>query len=358
MTRRIAWGALLALVLAGGIAWMFGQRAIGEALYAQAIRERAGSDPSAALPDGLHAYVCGTGSPLPDEHRAGPCIAVLAGKTGLVIDAGSGSVRKLGAMGFPMHHLEAAFLTHLHSDHIDGLGELMLQAWMAGGRGAPLPVHGPPGTAQVVDGFAAAYAIDKDLRIAHHGTQTARPAGFGGAAREFTPEELGGGVVYDEGGVTVRAFRVPHDPVEHAFAFRVDYKGRAVVISGDLMHHPPLADFARGADVLFHEALNPELVGQIGTAAAAAGNEGGAKIMADIPSYHATPEQAAQVAQAAGVRALVYYHMIPAPPLRLLEAAFLGDAAQHYGGQITVARDGLLVSLPANADSIAYDNLF
>ena len=358
MAKRIAIGLVLALLLAGGLALAFGQRAIGEQLYAQAIRERAGSDPSAALPDGLHAYVCGTGSPLPDEHRAGPCIAVLAGKTGLVIDAGSGSVRKLGAMGFPMHQLEAAFLTHLHSDHIDGVGELLLQAWMAGGRGAPLPVHGPPGTVQVVEGFGAAYAIDKDLRIAHHGTATARPGGFGGAPREFTPEALEEGVVYDEGGVRVTAFRVPHDPVEHAYAYRVDYKGRSVVVSGDLMYHPPLADFARGADVLFHEALNPELVGQIGKAAAAAGNEGGAKIMADIPSYHATPEEAAKVAEAAGVRALVYYHMIPAPPLRLLEAAFLGDAPQHFGGEMRVARDGLLVSLPAEADGIAYDNLF
>ena len=358
MAKRIALWAVLAVVLAGGLVWMFGQRAIGEALYARAIAARAGADPSAALPDGLHAYVCGTGSPLPDEHRAGPCIAVLAGRTGLVIDAGSGSVRKLGAMGFPMHDLEAALLTHLHSDHIDGLGELMLQAWMAGGRGTPLPVHGPPGTAQVVEGFGAAYAIDKDLRIAHHGTETARPGGFGGVAREFTPEELEGGIVLDEGGVTVRAYRVPHEPVEHAFAYRVDYKGRAVVVSGDLRHHPPLADFARGADVLFHEALNPALVGQIGKAAAAAGNQGGAKIMADIPSYHATPEEAAQVAEAAGVRALVYYHMIPAPPLELLEAAFLGDAARHFGGRITVARDGLLVSLPAETDGVAYDNLF
>lgn len=358
MAKRIAIGLILALVLAGGLAWVFGQRAIGERLFAEAIRERAGIDPSAALPDGLHAYVCGTGSPLPDENRAGPCIAVLAGRTGLVFDAGSGSVRKLGAMGFPMDRLEGAFLTHLHSDHIDGLGELMLQAWMAGGRGAPLPIHGPPGTGEVVDGFAAAYRIDRGLRIAHHGTDTARPGGFGGAPREFTPEEIAGGIVYDADGVTVTAFRVPHDPVEHAYAYRVNYKGRSVVISGDLRYHPPLAEFARGTDVLFHEALNPDLVGQIGKAAEKVGNAGAAKIMADIPSYHATPEEAAKVAEAAGVRALVYYHMIPAPPLRLLNAAFLGDAPKHYGGDIRIAKDGLLVSLPAEAEAVTYEDLF
>lgn len=358
MARRIGIALILAFALAGGLTWFFGQRAIGERLFAQAISERAGTDPSAALPDGLHAYVCGTGSPLPDENRAGPCIAVLAGRTGLVFDAGSGSVRKLGAMGFPMERIEGAFLTHLHSDHIDGLGELMLQAWMAGGRGAPLPIHGPPGTGEVVDGFAAAYTIDRGLRIAHHGTAVARPDGFGGAAREFVPEDLEGGVVYDANGVTVTALRVPHDPVKHAFAYRIAYKGRAVVISGDTIYHPPLGTFASGADVLFHEALNPELVGQIGSAAGQRGNRGAAGIMADIPSYHATPEEAAKVAEAGKVGALVYYHMIPAPPLRLLDAAFLGNAPQHYRGDIRIAQDGLLVSLPAEAQTVTYEDLF
>ena len=105
------------------------------------------------LGDGLHAYVCGSGSPMPDADRAGPCIAVLAGNQAFVFDAGSGAIRKLLRMGFPIDKLQAGFLTHLHSDHIDGLGELLLQAWVGGSRGAPLPVFGPAGTAQVLDGL-------------------------------------------------------------------------------------------------------------------------------------------------------------------------------------------------------------
>lgn len=357
MARRIAIGLVLAVVLVAGLALAFGQRAIGEALFAEAIQQRVGTDPSETLPDGLHAYVCGTGSPLPDESRAGPCITVLAGKTGLVFDAGSGSMRKLGAMGFPMHRLQAAFLTHLHSDHIDGVGEMLLQAWMAGGRSAPLPVYGPPGTTQVIDGFDAAYTPDRALRIAHHGPAVARPGGFGGAPREFSPETLAGGVVYAEGGVTVTAVRVPHGPVKDAYAYRVTYKGRSVVISGDLSYDPQLGTFARGADVLFHEALNPALVGQIGAQAARSGMGDAAKIMSDIPGYHTSPEDAARVAKAAGVRALVFYHVIPAPPFALLNAAFLGDAPREYGGEIRIAKDGLLVSLPAGGKDIAYEDI-
>lgn len=357
MARRIALGVVLAVVLVAVLALAFGQRAIGEALFAQAIRERVGTDPSKTLPDGLHAYVCGTGSPLPDESRAGPCIAVLAGKTGLVFDAGSGSVRKLGAMGYPMQRLEAAFITHVHSDHIDGMGELLLQAWMAGGRSAPLPVYGPPETAQVVEGFDAAYTPDRALRIAHHGPAVARPTGFGGSPREFVPEALAGGVVYRANGVTVTALRVPHGPVRNAYAYRVDYKGRSVVISGDLSYHPPLADFSRGVDVLIHEALNPNLVGQIGAQAKRSGMGDAAQIMADIPGYHTSPEDAARVARVGKVRALVFYHVIPAPPLAFLNAAFLGDAPQEYDGEIRLARDGLLVSLPAGGTAIDYEDL-
>lgn len=356
MKRWLVLG-LVGIVLAGVLVWSFGKRAISERLFLAAIEQRVGTDPSAALPDGLHVYACGTGSPLPDADRAGPCLAVLAGRTGLVFDAGSGSVRKLGAMSFPMDRLDAAFLTHLHSDHIDGMGELLLQAWMAGRRGAPLPVHGPPGTGAVVAGLATAYTTDKGLRIAHHGPATARPGGFGGAAREFVPEGLEGGVVYAARGVTVTATRVPHDPVKDAFAYRVTYGGRSVVISGDLRNHPPLADFARGADVLFHEALNPALVGAIGREAAKNGNRDVAKIMADIPSYHATPEEAAAIAEAAGVKALVFYHVIPAPPAWFLEPGFLGEAPGRFGGAMRIANDGLIVSLPAGADGITYDQV-
>lgn len=357
MTKRIAIAVVIAAGIMAGIALTIGQRAVGEAIFAQAIRARVGVDPSANLPDGLHAYVCGTGSPLADASRAGPCIAVLAGKTGLVFDAGSGSMRKLGAMGFPMQHFEAAFLTHLHSDHIDGVGEMLLQAWMAGGRSAPLPVYGPPATAEVIAGFNAAYTPDRALRIAHHGAAVARPTGFGGEPREFVPETLAGGVVYAANGVTVTALRVPHAPVPDAYAYRVSYKGRSVVISGDLSYHAPLADFARGSDVLFHEALNPALVGQIGAQAKKNGMGDAAHIMADIPGYHTSPEDAARVAEAAKVRALVLYHVIPAPPLALLNAAFLRDAPQKYAGDIRIARDGLLVSLPAGGTTISYDDL-
>lgn len=352
MVRKFAIGAAV-LALLVSMAWLFGQRWIGQMAFESAVERQVGVDASAALPDGLHVYVCGSGSPMPDAERAGPCIAVLAGKEGFVFDAGSGSIRKLGRMGFPMNRLQSAFLTHLHSDHLDGLGELMLQAWMAGGRSQPLPIYGPEGTDRVVEGFMQAYDIDRGYRIAHHGPEVARPDGFGGSA-----SIIDGKFSLDDNGVKITALSVDHFPVDNALAFRIDYKDRSVVISGDTKYSPALAEFANGADVILHEALNPDMVGKIGAALAARGNSDGAKIMADIPDYHTSPEDAARVAQDAGADMLVLYHLVPAPPARIVERAFLGESHDVFGGRLYLAKDGMLINLPADSQQIDIEQLF
>ena len=82
--------------------------------------------------------------------------------------------------------IEALLLTHFHSDHIDGMGGLMLQRWVGGAHTAPLPVHGPDGVEAVVAGFNAAYTPDRGYRVAHHGPETVPPGGFGGTAKPFS----------------------------------------------------------------------------------------------------------------------------------------------------------------------------
>ncbi len=340
------------LVIAFGAVWIFGQRWIGERVFERVVEQRAGVDRTAEFADGLHVYVCGSGSPMADAQRAGPCLAVLAGRDGYIFDVGSGSVRKLGAMGFPMDRLDATFLTHLHSDHLDGLGELMLQAWMAGGRSEPLPIYGPEGTDRVVEGFMQAYEIDRGYRIAHHGPEVARPTGFGGVANIIEA-----GFTLENGDLKIRSMSVDHAPVDNALAFRLDYKGRSVVISGDLKYSEAFAEFSKGADVILHEALNPEMVGKLGATLAVRGNADAAKIMADIPDYHTSPEDAARVAQLAGAKVLVLYHLVPAPPVRLIESVFLGDAGEQFDGRLELAEDGMLISLPAGSEQVEFDQL-
>ena len=133
--------AVVAIATVGAFAF---QRQIGEAMFLRAVEENVGKDRAAELPDGLHVFVCGSGSPMPDPLRAGPCLGMVAGRQVIVVDAGSGGPRRLARMGFPVGRIEKVYLTHLHSDHIDSLGELMLQAWVGGSRGQSLPIAGPP----------------------------------------------------------------------------------------------------------------------------------------------------------------------------------------------------------------------
>ena len=315
------------------------------------------SPPATRLPDGLHVFVSGAGSPMPDPLRAGPGVGVLVGERAFVFDTGAGSIANLQRMRFPFEHVEAAVITHLHSDHIDGLGEFLLQSWIRGNRKAPTPVHGPTGIAQVVEGFDLAYRIDSTYRFDHHGADIADPAGFGGEAREIALD--GDSAVFlDDGDLRITVFSVNHHPVDPAFGFRIDYRGRSVTISGDTVYHPGLVDAAQDCDLLLHDALNPEMADILRRANQRAGDDRLAKIAEDIQDYHASPVDAARAASDAGVRSLVLTHIAPSLPSRILHPLFLKGTSDVYDGPITIARDGMLLSLPADTDAIDTSDAF
>ncbi len=355
---RAHWGRKLALVivllalLAAGIIKLF-QAEIGTALLARVAAERVGRDATAGLPDGLHVVLCGSGSPLPDPTRAGPCTLVIAGKQLILVDAGEGGARNLSLMGMPTGRISQLMLTHFHSDHIDGLGPLMLLRWTGSAATSPLPIHGPMGVERIVGGFNAAYELDNGYRIAHHGSAIVPPGGAGGIAIPF----LGPGVILRKDGLTVTAFRVDHSPVDPAYGYRFDYKGRSLVVSGDTAKSASLVAAAKGADLLVHEALQPKLVSVLTEALAAKGQANTAQITRDILDYHTSPEEAAEAASAAGVKQLLLNHIVPPMPFRFAYPAFLGDAPKRFSGPITVGEDGMMVSLPAGSATITNKKL-
>jgi ribonuclease Z len=346
---RIALLVLAALVLAlvllrGPIALRVMDRALARNLAA---------DPFAALPDGLHVLLCGAGGPLPDPVRSGPCTAVIAGRTLVVVDAGTNGARNLQTMGLAPGLVDAQFLTHFHSDHIDGLGEMALLRWTGGGRREPLPVHGPAGVEDVVAGFTRVYQRDVGYRVAHHGPETVPPSGAGMTAHPFTPPAPGEApVVFEAGGLRVSAFAVDHAPVSPAVGYRFEYGGRTVVVSGDTAKSANLEAQARGAELLVHEALAPQLVARMNAAATAAGRANVAKITADIPDYHTTPVEAAEIAASIGAKHLLYTHVIPPLPLPGLDRVFLEGVSDAFRGGVTLGRDGTFVSLPKGSDAI------
>jgi ribonuclease Z len=201
----------------------------------------------------------------------------------------------------------------------------------------------------VVDGFNAAYTLDAGYRVAHHGADIVPPAGAGMRAAPYAVGETET-VVFEDGGLRITAFSVTHTPVAPAVGYRFDYGGRSVVISGDTARSATLERVAKGADVLVHEALAPNLVKLLEQSAQTAQRPALAHIFADIPGYHASPRDAAASARAANVRALVLTHIVPAMPTKALEPAFLDGAT--FDGPFWIGQDGDLVILPANTATI------
>ena len=152
--------------------------------------------------------------------------------------------------------------------------------------------------------------------------------------------------------------RVEHAPVEPAFGYRIDYKDRSISISGDTIYHPGFVAGSEGVDVMLHEALDPEMVSANGAQMEARGQANTAKIFSDILDYHASPEDAARSAQEAGADQLVLYHLVPPLPAKIIETIFLDGTREEFDGPITIATDGLVISLPAGTDRIETSQAF
>ena len=158
--------------------------------------------------------------------------------------------------------------------------------------------------------------------------------------------------VWEDGDLRVTAFRVEHEPVSPAVGYRFDYKGRSVLVSGDTKRSLNLLHHAKDVDLLIHEGLAAQIVAIMNRAAADAGRANLAKIMSDIPDYHTTPAEAAEIAEAAGAGHLLFYHVVPPLVAPGMEAIFLEGVSDAYSGPVTVGRDGTRVSLPAGSGTI------
>ncbi len=354
--------AIIAVVIIAGAGALYFVPAVQDRVIARIIdRAFATQHDELVAEDALRVAVCGSGSPLADSDRRPACNLVFAAGKIFVVDAGAGSFARVAKWRLPLDRMEAVFITHFHSDHIADLPEARLQSWV-NQRPSQLAVYGGPGIERVVSGFAEAFALDDFYRIAHHGADFLKPE-----IGPMRPHEIAnadgtpltgvqGKVVYEKDGLTVTAFAVDHTPVVPAYGYRFDYKGRSVVFSGDTHKSAGLAKHAKDADVLLHEAMDKNIVGQMNAAAARAKKTAAAKIMHDIPDYHASPQDAAETAKEAGVAQLVLTHLIPPIPGWMGNRIFLRNT-EIAGVETRIAFDGMLIELPAGSRTVKFGDL-
>ena len=300
--------------------------------------------------DALHVLLCGTASSLPSSKRAGPCVAIIVGGKFYIVDAGVRSTNNIGLFRLPGELIGGVFITHHHSEHIGGLGELNMNTWVQG-REEALRVFGPPGIQQVVDGFTQAYGLDRTYGVSRRGSETG--VNPNSALKAMSFEIDAPQIVLEENGLKVTMFPVEHQEGVPSVGYRFDYKGRSVVVSGDTVKSSKVVAAAKGVDLLVHEAMAMHIIERMESAFAAYGNDTLSNIMHEIRDYHASPVEAAEVANEAGVTELVLTHLVPSPPNAVAERLFMRGVSDTRSKGVTLGYDCLMYTLPANSKEIS-----
>jgi ribonuclease Z len=269
--------------------------------------------------------VLGSGSPLPDPDRAGPSTLVRTAAGDLLFDCGRGVLMRAAAAASGPGAFRAVFLTHLHSDHITDLNDIITMRWATSFQPNPLTVFGPVGTGSLVEATEAMLEPDVSYRLAHHDDLTWPPS--------TVATDVEDGVVFEAEGVSVTAAPTDHAPVRPTVGFRVEHQGRAVTIAGDTVPCEGLDRLSQGADVLVHTVVRRDIIEQIGLPR-----------LTDVLDYHSSVEDAARTAARNGVATLLLTHLVPAPAPGA-EQEWIDLAAAHFDGEVVVASDLLSLDL-------------
>jgi ribonuclease Z len=285
----------------------------------------AGQSPPVTAPaPAIRVVLLGTsGGPPVRPGHAGISTLVEAGGDRFLFDAGYGFMARLVEAGRAMDDVTRVFLTHLHSDHVADLPALLLLPWAAPSeRDVPLEVWGPAGTGDMMRHLQQAFAVDIHLR---RDVDERTPA----KGIEVVARDIDEGVVYDRNGVKITAFLVDHGPVKPAFGYRLDYGGRSVAISGDTRPSDNLVAFAKGVDVLVHEAIDPDALRKLVPSQ---------RLYEAIVGHHTTPEQAADIFRRVSPRLAVFSHT-PGTP------AILERTRRSYSGRVELGEDLMEIAI-------------
>jgi ribonuclease Z len=281
----------------------------------------------------IRVHLIGTGGTELTPTREGMSTLIEAKGQTLTFDVGRGALQNIYLSRIDPRNVTKIFLTHLHSDHIEGLPAIWMTPWFMFGRKQKLEIWGPQGTQQMVDGMRQMYGHDVEHR--------ANPV-FKRDYLDVTVHEITDGTVYDAGGVKVTAFTVEHDDGNPAFGYRIDADGRAVLLSGDTTYSDNVVKFGTNADLIVSNVV----------AFSAAMTKAG--VLKPVLDKLTTPEQAAAIFSKTKPRLAVFSHIV--------KKKLPGDAgdqviidrtrAAGYDGPLVMGKDRMTIDVGAEVKAI------
>jgi ribonuclease Z len=246
-----------------------------------------------------------------------------------LVDCGSGVTQRMAAAGVSGAGLDALLLTHLHSDHLVDLYQLVISSWHQG-RARPQRIFGPSGTRAFAEATMEVWRKERELRIAWE----CRPSTAG---LELEITEFGEGVIFDADGLRISAFKVDHRPVEQAFGFLFETAHARVAFSGDTTVCDGLVSAAKDVDLLVHECfIHREMGGRMRSAQG----------LANVAAYHTLSSDVGKVAARAGARLLLLNHFVP---VEFDRDALLREVGADFKGPVVIGEDLLSVDVPRRA---------
>jgi len=245
-------------------------------------------------PDPLIVTILGSGTGLPSLARSSPAYLLSFRGTRLLIDCGSGTLRRLLHAGQPYAEIDAIFVTHCHADHVADLVPLLHALAIEDKRVRPLELYGPQGFPEVLEKLIVPLA--------------SRPRGF-----ELQPRVAASSQHW-------RELKISTSPTAHSarlpsIAYRFVAGGRTVVFSGDTDYRPELATFASAADLLVLDCSFSD---------------------ANKVDGHLCPRECGALATDAGAQTVVLSHLYPETEPAELRVE---QCRAHFDGTIVLAED-------------------
>lgn len=280
----------------------------------------------------LKLTLLGTGSPSPNPQRRGNAQVIESGGELVLIDCGATAVHRLVEAGYARRPIKQVAISHLHSDHITGLADLLWGGWVGRWWDKPPVISGPPGTKEMIDYLIKAYSYDINVR-------TLTPGGEGLLKEWLIPEveEIEEGWTASGSDWQLTAFEVDHVQVKDAFGFRMEGPGGSIVISGDTRRSENLIAKSQNVDLLVHEVIRfkDEVITDPFLAARREA----------VNTYHTASTEVGKIATDAAAKQLVLSHLV------IREGTLddlRGDVTPDYKGPLTVGEDLMSFELPVN----------